>query len=130
MKKNSKKSFKFKLPNKSKLSIAIGLPHLRLIYYSIVINVLIITAVLILKPNLPPKVPLYYGLPEGGNQIGTSDELIIPSMMSLLVIMINISIASIIKNEFLKRTLIIVSLVITLLSVITTLEIAFLVGSF
>lgn len=130
MKSSNKKGFKFKLPNKSKLAIVTGLPYLRLVYYGLMINVLVIASVILLKPKLPPKVPLFYGLPEGVNQIGTADELIIPSMVSLLVILTNISISSIVKNEFLKKSLVVVSLTITMLSVITTLKIMLLIGSF
>lgn len=130
MEASTKKKFKGRFLSKNKIVNISKLPHLQLIYYSIVTNVIVILGVLLLKKYIPPEIPLYYGLPEGNNQIATAEELIIPSMAALVIILINISIASVIQNEYLKRALIIVSLVITLLSLITTLEIVFLVGSF
>lgn len=125
-----KKKFKASFLGKNKIASIVKLPFLRLIYFSIVINVITIAGILLFKRFIPPEVPLYYGLPEGNNQVAASQELIIPSMVSLLVVLVNISLASLLQNEYLKRTLIIVSLIITLLSLITTLEIVFLVGSF
>lgn len=130
MVKNQPKKFKIRFLPKNKVVDITKLPYLNLIYISIVIDVIVIAAVLFLSNLIPPKVPLFYGLPEGENQLGTGYQLIIPSMVSLLVILINISLSSLLANEFLKRSLIIVSLIITLLSLITTLEVIFLVGSF
>jgi hypothetical protein len=130
MAKNQPKKFKIRFLPKNKVVDITKLPFLNLIYLSILINVGVIIAVLFLGNFIPPKVPLFYGLPEGENQLGTGYQLIIPSMVSLLVILINISLASLLANDFLKRSLIIVSLIISLLSLITTLEIVFLVGNF
>jgi hypothetical protein len=125
-----KKKFKVRFSAKSKMANIAKLPFLKLIYVSIAINVATIIGILSFKRFIPPEIPLFYGLPEGNAQVATNEELIIPSMVSLLVVLINISLSSLIQNEYLKRTLIIVSLIISLLSLITTLEIAFLVGSF
>jgi hypothetical protein len=129
MKASAKKKFKIRYQPKNKLENITKLPFLKLVYLSIAINVVVIVAVLVFKKYIPPQVPVFYGLPEGENQLANMEELIIPSMASLLVILINISLASLLKNDYLKRTMIIVSLTISLLSLITTLEIVFLVGS-
>jgi len=129
MKKNKGK-FKIKFSAKDRLASVSKLPFLKLIYLSIFLNVFTMLGILLLKKNISPELPLFYGLPEGESQIASNEELIIPSMISLLVILINITISSVLQNEFLKRVLIIVSLIITLLGLTTTLEIFFLIGSF
>lgn len=131
MKKNKKKvKFKIKFSAKDKLVNVSKLPFLKLIYISILLNVMTMLVILFLKKQIAPEIPLFYGLPEGNSQIATNEELIIPSMISLLVILTNITISAVLQNEFLKKVLIIVSLIITLLSLTTTLEIFFLIGNF
>lgn len=130
MKSLSKNNFKFKLSAKNKIAGISKLPYLKLVYIAIGVNTAVILGILIFQNLIPPEVPLFYGLPEGNTQVANSEELIIPSMISLLVILTNISVSSILQNDYLKRVLIIVSIIITLLSLITTLEILYLVGNF
>jgi hypothetical protein len=118
---------KFRFANKGTSEIT-KLPFIRLVYISIAINLIGMLSVLFLKKSIPPEVPLFYGLAEGESQLARREMLMIPSMVSLLIILINVSFALLVQNEFLKRTLIISSLVITLLSVITLVEIILLVG--
>jgi len=130
MKSSRKSTFRLRFPTKKSAENISRLPYISLLYTSIVLNVSVILGILSLKMFIPPEVPLFYGLPEGQAQVASREELIIPSMVSLMVTLINISLASLLQNEFLKRSLIIVSLVIALLSLITTFEIVLLVGSF
>jgi hypothetical protein len=125
-----KRKFKIHYNPKNKITNITKLPFLNLVYLSILINVGVIVTLLLLKRYIPPEVPIFYGLPEGKNQLGSMEQLIIPSMVSLMVILVNISTASLLQNDYLKRVLIIVSLIITLLSLITSVEITLLIGSF
>ena len=107
------------------------IPYKNIIFISFFINILGIVLILLIKKNhLPPEVPLYYGLPEGEAQIVPSINLIIPSIFSLGIISINTLITSLLKDDFLKKTLVIASLATTFFSVITIIKITFLIGSF
>ena len=79
---------------------------------------------------LPPEVPLFYGEAQGEAQIGKSLGLTIPSLISLFIIVINLLISFIVKDEFLKRVLILASLACAIFSTITTIKIILLIGSF
>jgi hypothetical protein len=106
------------------------IPFKNIIILSFFINIIGAGSVFLIRKNfLPPEVPLFYGFPEGESQITTSINLVLPFIFSITVISINIILASFIKDEFLKKTLILSSLVTTFFSLITILKIIFLVGS-
>ena len=100
------------------------------IYVSIIICMFSIVFVLAIQKKLPPEIPLFYGLAEGQEQLAGSLWLILPSLTSLGIILINSLISVFWKNEFLQETLTLTSLAAAILSVITTLKIALLIGSF
>lgn len=107
------------------------IPYVNTIYSATLINVFLVFVVLLLrKNNLPPEVPLFYGLPQGESQIVPSYLLAVPSLFSIIVIFVNTLISLLITNTFLKKSIIISSFVVTVLSVLTTLKIIFLIGSF
>jgi len=107
------------------------IPFKNIIIASFSVNLLVIILVFLIRKNyLPPEVPLYYGLPEGEAQLVPSINLIFPSVLALILISLNILITSLIKDDFLKKTLSTASLVATFFSIITTIKIIFLVGSF
>lgn len=106
------------------------LPFTNLILISFAISIAAIVAILILKDNIPPEVPLFYGLPDGKEQLGTRALLILPIATSQIFLLINSLLAYYISDEFLKKTLIISALAATFLSIITTVKILLLVGSF
>lgn len=86
--------------------------------------------VVFLQKKLPPQVPLLYGAAEGEGQLVSSWGLTIPSLVSILVIILNAALASFSKDDFARKTLVLMALVVTLFSIVTTLKIIFLVGSF
>lgn len=107
------------------------IPFKNIILAALLTNILAIGLVFLMRKNyLPPEVPLFYGLPEGEAQLAPSINLIFPSILSLVVISLNILLISVIKDGFLKNTLSIVSLIVTFFSLITTIKIVFLVGGF
>jgi len=93
-------------------------------------SILTILAVLLSQKSLPPQIPLFYGLPEGEEQLTTSFGLIIPGVVSLIVAGINTLISLLLDNQFLQKSLILTSLAISAFSLVTTLKIILLVGSF
>lgn len=92
-------------------------------------NIITIIVVLIFQKNLPPEIPLYYGLPRSTRQLATPPELIIPLIISLVVAFFNNSIAFLTKSDFLKKVLIIASYFIIAMAIITVIKIMLLVGT-
>ena len=94
------------------------------------LNTLVIVLIIVVHNSLPPEVPLFYGLARGKDQLAASNLLVIPSLVSMSVVIINFLVSNITTDKFLRTTLISTSIVITFFSIITTLKIIFLVGSF
>lgn len=96
--------------------------------FSIFSNLIIIIISLILQFILPPEIPLFYGVPQTIEQLAPSILIVVPSVISFLLTLINILISSNLKNDYIIKTLAITSLSITILAMITTFKIIFLVG--
>lgn len=110
--------------------IKIDLPFLGYIASSLVLNAVMVVAILLLGRYLPPEVPLFYGLAQGEEQLVHQWVLIIPSLVSLFIILLNSSLSLLIKNDFLKQVLVISGVLATFFSLVTTVKIILLVGSF
>ena len=104
-------------------------PFAGFVLASFIINIIIIILVFVLGNFLPPEVPLFYGLPEGQDQLVSTYYLAMPALVSLIITIINLILSSVVESDLSKKALILVSLVITLFSTITTIKIVFLVGS-
>ncbi len=142
MKKKQKKTEKIYFPSKSvkklweekiaknKDALIENIPFKDLLIVAIAINILVILIVLLLQKFFPPQVPLLYGLPEGELQLVSSLSLTIPSLISLLVIVINVIISYFLKEEFFKKILIITAIGLSIFSITTTVKIVLLVISF
>lgn len=87
-------------------------------------------AIIVLKGFLPPIVPLLYGNPTGSGQLVPTLGLIIAPGISLIIIVINIILSLTVKNDFLRKTLAISTLLISVLTTITIIKIILLVGYF
>ena len=85
---------------------------------------------LLAQKFLPPQIPLFYGLPVGEEQLSPSIGLIIPSGLSFVISLVNLLLWLKIKDDFLKKVLMISSYVVALFMTVTTLKIIFLVASF
>lgn len=106
------------------------IPFENIVFACIGVNILLIILIFLLKKNiLPPVVPLLYGLPEGENQLVESTYLVIPPAASLLFILFNSTFAYFLKDDFIKKTLVLAVLVATFFSSLTVIKITLLVGS-
>jgi len=142
MKKKQKKSQGIYFPSKSvkklweekiaknKNVIVEKIPFKDFVGGIILINILIIALVALVQIVLPPQIPLFYGLPEGEAQLTPSLSLVIPSLVSLVIMVINIAISYFLKDEILKKFLITTAIGVSIFSIVTTVKIVFLVGSF
>lgn len=100
-------------------------------YISIGVNLALILAIILVRPFLPPVVPLLYGKPVGEMQLVNSIWLIIPSLVSIVISLINFLLNKyFVKDNFHKKILSYTSLFINILVAITVVKIIFLVGSF
>lgn len=107
-----------------------NLPYKGCVYFSIVINVFSAVVILVLKGFLPPIVPLFYGLPEGSEQLIPTLGLILVPATGLAITALNVLLCGTIRDTFLRKLLIISSAFISLLLMITTIKIILLVGFF
>lgn len=110
--------------------IASEIPFFNLLILSLFICIVTISLVMLLEDRIPPQVPLFYGLPEGEEQIVPRLGLTIPSFMALIIIVINTVLATIFENNFVRNALVLTSFAVTLFATITTVQIILLVGSF
>ncbi len=110
--------------------IAGEIPFFGLLVFSLLVSIVTIVGILLLKDHIPPQVPLFYGLPEGEEQLTTQMGLTIPSFVALTFIVINTILATIFENAFVRNALVLTCFAITLFTTITTIKIFLLVGSF
>jgi hypothetical protein len=115
---------------KNREKISVSIPYLNLVIAAATTNILLIGAVLILLKNLPPEIPLFYGLPESNEQLAQSSWLIVPAAISLTIIIINSTMAYLFKEEFIKKTLVLASVGTSVFVTIAIVKIIMLVGSF
>lgn len=80
------------------------------------------------QKNLPPVVPLFYGLPVSQSELAKSILLIIPPIVSCVFIIFNLLIVKTTKDVFLQKVFVGLDVVTIALSGISVLKIIFLIG--
>lgn len=104
------------------------LPLKKLFIASFVINIITIILGFLVKFILPPEIPLLYGLPQTSEQLVKSIFIILPSSIALILTIINAIVSISIDGTYLKKTLAFASISISLLSLVGTFKIIFLIG--
>jgi len=107
-----------------------NLPFRGYVITSLALNVILGIVIFIIKDFLPPVIPLFYGLPSGTSQLVPTIGLVIAPTIGFNINLINITIASFVKDLFFKKTLAMSSMFVSVLVFITTLKIILLVGFF
>lgn len=105
------------------------LPLKGLFLWSFIISFSTIALGLIAQLILPPEIPLYYGLPQTTDQIAPSLLIILPSGISIIVTLLNAICSTKTQDNYLKKALAFTSIAVSILAIITTYKIIFLVGS-
>lgn len=105
------------------------LPLKNLVVFCFIVNLLIIGISLLANLILPPQIPLFFGLPQTEKVLTSPLLLLIPSILTLIIILINTLLALKIDLYYLKKTLAFATFSVTLLNIIATIKIIFLVGS-
>lgn len=95
----------------------------------IVFAIIMLSFLILRNEILPPEIPLYYGATIGNEQLGSSLEIILPTIISLTIIIVNLSIAYLSKELFIKKVLTVTALSCLVISSITTIKILLLVGN-
>ena len=105
------------------------LPLRGLFIASLIINLIVILLALLSRLILPPQIPLLYGLPQTAEQLVNSIFIILPSTLALVMTIINAFISIFIESTYLKKVLAFTSISLSLLALIGTFKIIFLVGA-
>jgi len=115
--------------DKSKVVVSEGVAHYKIIAVSLVINAATIVVVFALKKFLPPQVPLLYGLAEGEGQLVNTSSLVLPSLISTIIVLVNTAISLVISDDYLQKALVVTALASSIIASIAVLEVIFLVGN-
>ncbi len=106
------------------------IPFKKVLIFSFVLGLLTIFSVILSLNRLPPEVPIFYGLPQGKEQLGPTSSLFLPGFLAIFLSLINTAIIFTLGDDFLKKTLVFTSLALNILCFIGTIKIVFLVGNF
>lgn len=97
--------------------------------FSILLSIFIVACGLLAQLILPPEIPLFYGQPQNEEQLAKSIFIILPSVVSLFIAILNAYISTLIESTYLKKVLSLISISISILAAVTTFKIIFLVGN-
>ena len=111
-------------------SSLIKFPNANLVYLCFGVGLVTIAAVMVVQNNLPPEVPLFYGRPEGVEQLAGKQFLVVPSLVALGVLSANTFFSFFVRDFFVQKVLVFTAFVSLMFAIITTVKIVLLVGSF
>ena len=104
-------------------TIEATLPFIPLVITSLCISLLTILCSFFAREFLPPEIPLLFGLPKGQEQLTTTNGIMIPGLISLGFLIINSFLSSSLSDDYLKKTLVVVSFSLAIFATIATIEI-------
>lgn len=107
----------------------VSVPLRSLFVTSFIINSIFIFVSLVSTVILPPEIPLFFGLPKSNSQLATSYMILIPSLISTVLVTVNFLIALEVSGQYIKKILAFTSISVTILNIVATSKIVFLVGS-
>lgn len=93
-------------------------------------NILLIILVFLVQNSLPPQIPLFYGQPQGEDQLAPKLFLILPPLVAILVSVINFILSRLIKDQFLDKIFLATTITATILATIAVVKIIALIGNF
>jgi hypothetical protein len=100
------------------------------VVWCLCVNIIVLFGVVVFRSHIPPQIPLFYGLPQGEEQLAQQIFLIMPPVTALLFTLLNLILITTTKDDFLKKVLWGTTIGVTLLATITVYKIVALVGSF
>lgn len=105
------------------------IPFIRLVAAVFSFNIVIILAIFLFQKKLPPQVPLFFGKPQGEEQLVPWVYLIIPPALSALITLINTFLLKVTKDHLLQKVLLASTFLVTALSSSSVFQIVRLVGN-
>ncbi len=93
------------------------------------INIFVIIVIFLFSSKLPPIVPLFYGQPQGEEQLANNTLLTLPAILANIFILVNFIIEKTVQDNFLHKVLVGLMVGCTVLSTITIVKIILLVGN-
>lgn len=101
--------------------------HLLIDFIPLIIAALMSTTIFFLQKFLPPDLPLFYSLPWGEKQLATKQQLLILPASIALTALFNLTISWQLheKQSFFKKTLSLVSIIVSIILTITFIKIVF-----
>jgi hypothetical protein len=105
------------------------LPLLPFLYVAFLLNVLVLVTVYLKSNTIPPEVPLFYGNPDGIDQLASWQYLFLPPTISLLFLTLNTILAVSLTDKFIRYTLSATSFALSILTTIAVVKALLLVGS-
>ncbi|MCS7091885.1 MAG: hypothetical protein NZM26_00850 [Patescibacteria group bacterium] len=114
---------------KNLISETKSLPLIKLVFLALILNIATIILIVLVKENMPPEIPLFYGKTEGSEQLAPLNYIYIPPVMSILILFINVGCSIFVKDKFIKNSLSVVSFICSLFTTIAVIKIINLVGS-
>lgn len=108
----------------------VDLPFKNYIYPSLALNVVTGVFIILFQGFLPPIVPLFYGRAVSESRLIPALGLLIAPSVSLLINVVNVFLSIQIDDRFLKKVLVSGGLLTSILTTITVVKIALLVGFF
>lgn len=100
-----------------------------LIAFLVVLQILAVIVIVINKPNLPPVVPLFYGMPTGSQQLAPVNYLFLLPGLTLGIMAIAAVMAQYVHDKFIDTIMIGVMVIANILSLFSLLKILSIVGS-
>lgn len=95
-----------------------------LVTYTLILIFVQIIVLVFSYDNLPPQIPLFYSLPWGQNQLANTSYIYILPISSTVILIINITLISFLaKIRLLSISLLVSSLIYSLLTLISCLNI-------
>ena len=128
LKKRTSSVLKLSKPSFKKIETTV--PFKGLVIAGFCMSIVTSVVLLVVQNELPPQVPLFYGLPKSEDQLTTSLGLLVPNLISIAFQIFNILLSLFMKDDFLKKTLIVASFATAIFASITTLRVMLLVTSF
>lgn len=113
---------------KGKLVVSEGVAYSKLLYVSLLLNLVTILVVFLSRRILPPEVPLLYGLAEGDGQLIDRNGLLLPSLISIIIVLMNTAISLIISDGYLQKALVVTAFASSIIATVAIVETMFLVG--
>ena len=96
----------------------------------IIISFIYLAVIILMWRNLPPELPLYYSLPRSTEQLGTSYELLLLPIFSVLIFLIHFILAVFIHTrvKLAARLILIIALIASLTMLLTFVKIVLLIS--